>query len=78
VQCPAPLSVRASHPAARCPLARRRGVPQLKAQPCDEIVERLFLGTKDCAESAAELKKRNIELTIGVGNGLKLIGNEVS
>jgi hypothetical protein len=53
-------------------------VPQLKAQPCDEIVEHLFLGTKDCAESAAELKKRNIELTIGVGNGLKLIGNEVS
>lgn len=68
----------ASHPAARCPLTRRRGVPQLKAQPCDEIVERLFLGTKECADSAKELQKRNIELTIGVGNCLKLSGDEVS
>ena len=48
-----------------------------KAQPCDEIVEKLFLGTKSCASSPEELKKRSIELTIGIGNNLELDGDEV-
>jgi hypothetical protein len=40
-------------------------------------MEKLFLGTKACASSPVELKKRSIGLTIGIGNNLKLDGDEV-
>jgi hypothetical protein len=51
--------------------------PGPKAKPCDEIIEKLFLGTKACAENPGELADRSIELTIGVGRGLELEEREV-
>ena len=56
---------------------RRPPVAAKKVQPCDEIVDKLFLGSKACASTTGELKKRNIELTIGVGDRLKLASDEV-
>ena len=49
-----------------------------KAKPCDEIVARLFLGTRDCASTPSELASRGIGLTVGVGgDGLKLEDTDI-
>ena len=48
-----------------------------KAQPCNEITDKLFLGTKACAEDVHELTSRDIVVTIAVGEGLQLDEAEV-
>ena len=48
-----------------------------KAQPCNEITDKLFLGTKACAENVGELTSRDIALTIAIGDGLQLDETEV-
>ena len=48
-----------------------------KQQPCNEIIDRLFLGTSSCAENINELQQRGIGLTIAIGNSPKLEETEV-
>eukprot|EP00802_Teleaulax_amphioxeia_P017501 Tamp_17660.p2 GENE.Tamp_17660~~Tamp_17660.p2 ORF type:complete len:202 (-),score=43.05 Tamp_17660:772-1326(-) len=64
--------------AACAAVSRGRGPAAApKAQPCNEITDKLFLGTKACAEDVHELTSRDIVVTIAVGEGLQLDEAEV-